>query len=281
MRRHGHNRTEHVSICFITQGMSSMALQLSSKHIFVVVFVVFVIECVIRSHCHANADILSEWNFNQTNNGEAISNPNADSGPGFGSLLGGVSGTSQLGVTKGATPAGQSWSTSGYPTQGTGDKSAGVVFFVSTAGFDLESISYDHYYSMESADTVYLQFTIDGGSTWQTRWNFVPIAPQFEPTWISHEISFSVPFTDLQVDNNPNFGFRIVASFNELFGGNGTYRAFGSISTYDPNANWKFDNIRLNGVRTIPEPRPFLVSAIFAVAIWVQNRRVKLFHIAG
>src|SRR2546428_11366192 len=87
----------------------------------------------------ARPDTIAQWNFNSVpSDGSPTTGTNVPSvGNGTASLVGGITVSFSTGSTNDpASSADDSgWQTTGYPVQGTDNKTAGVQFNVSTAGY--------------------------------------------------------------------------------------------------------------------------------------------------
>lgn len=174
--------------------------------------------------------VIAEWTF------ENVTTPSTGSGT-F-SLIGGVN---PQGTGFVAGNPGQAYNTTGYPTQGTNNGTAGVRFDVSTEGFQLTTISWDQRNSLTAGRALQFQYTTNGGATWRTEGipnNAVFINPP--------DTNFATRTVDLSsipgVHNNPSFGFRLV----QVFEGAG-YVATGTTSNYGTGGTQRFDNVRFEG----------------------------------
>jgi hypothetical protein len=223
------------------------------------------------------AQTIAEWTFEGN-----VTTPST--GSGTASLIGGTTG----GFAEG-NPGGSGWNTASYPTQGTGNGTAGVQFNVSTFGYDLITISYDHLASGAASRWSELQYTLNrnvGSPVWVTfDNNAAALSPQDSFTENFYDLS-SVP----GVDNNAAFAFRIVSvlspvAFNpgvpaQQFGAFSAYHRAASDSlsgaAYDSAGTWLFDNINV-GSLVVPVPEPGTVALVLAGVVvgWVGIRRRK------
>jgi autotransporter-associated beta strand protein len=200
---------------------------------------------------------ITQWNFDD-------STLNPSTGSGTASNIGGTSSAFAAGIP------GQGWNTSAYPSQGTGNGSAGVQFLFSTLGYQDLSFSFDHRASGTASRWAQLDYTLNGGTDWTTGfWNN---SGGLSPSDTFY--SFNVDFSGVTAANdNPDFGVRIVSIFSPLaFNQNSTtavaansgYMRANADAKYQPEAGsgtgnysgggtWRFDNVTLTG-SLIPPP---------------------------
>jgi hypothetical protein len=224
--------------------------------------------------------VLTQWNFNST-----VGTTTPSTGAGTASLVGGTTATFASGNASGgstdpvtdATDFG--WNTTTYPaataTSGT-NETLGVQFLASTLGFQNITVSWDQRHSNTNSRFWAFFYTIDAGATWTrlsvSAANANPgttpaggapanAAGLFGPNgtfsafdgtvtgagddWFNGR---SVNLTGIAgVDNNPNFGFRVLASF----GDGATYQA-SSAGVYG-GGTARFDMATVSGT-LIPTP---------------------------
>jgi hypothetical protein len=189
---------------------------------------------------------ITQWNFNgdsATTVPGGTASPTPSSGTGVASLVG-TTASFASGIASGGSsdpvttsPPNYAWNTTTYPAQGTGDKTRGAQFLVSTVGFNSIMFSYDLRHSNTSSRYEQVQYTLDG-STWTD-------AVQFDgpmgDTW------FNGRMVDLSgvagASNNALFGLRVVATF----GPSGAYEPSNATSTYGPAGTWRFDMVTISG----------------------------------
>ena len=134
--------------------------------------------------------------------------------------------------------SGRGWNTANYPAQSTGYGTGGVQFNVSTLGYDLITISYDHLASARASRWAELQYTLNRN------------APA--PDWVTYDSNggslspsdtFTANFYDLSnvpgVENNAAFAFRIAPAPTACEGAPTILPGPGS-STMSWSAPWRF-----------------------------------------
>ena len=171
------------------------------------------------------ASTITQWTF-----AGDVSTPAA--GTGTATLIGGTSATFAAGFAGGGDRA---WSTSGYPSQGTGSKTAGAQFAVSTIGFSGIAFGFEHYHSNTAANTLVVQVSTDGGASFTDVQTFTQSAAT---TWVPRTVDLS---TNLAIQNNANAVFRVVSAFAS----GSVYSATGT--TYGTSGAIRFDDVTVNG----------------------------------
>ena len=215
---------------------------------------------------------ITQWNFNSISPDNSTGTGSLTPSTGTGTALAlGVTATFSSGASNNSssdpvTVDDSGWQTTGYASQGTGNKTRGVEFKVSTLGMQDIVISYDLRHSNTSSRYEQVQYTLDGT-------NFIDIA-SFDgnagDTW------FNARTVDLSAisgaDNNANFGFRVVASFAP---GSSSYAA--SSTSYAGSGTWRFDMATVSGVAVTPVPEPqtyaLMLAGLVAVGFVARRRR--------
>ena len=131
----------------------------------------------------------------------------------------------------------------GFPTQGTLNKTAGLEFFASTAGYENIRLSWDHYNSGSASRYWRIQYTLDG-IEWQDHEVFIN---QEASKWL---LDRSVSLAGVEgAKDNPNFGIRLLAEFEETALGFGAaeYRPVNVEAAYSPNGTFWVDMVRVHG----------------------------------
>jgi MYXO-CTERM domain-containing protein len=200
----------------------------------------------------ALADVITQWNFeSQTFN--------ASTGTGLASLVGGTTSTFATGFAGAGTFA---LNTSTYAAQGTGDRTRGVQFTGSTAGYDSITLTWNERHSNTSANTVAVFASTDGTNWTEVQvFTFTPAATGTGDTWFQRSVSLSAAYA-----NAANFGFRVLAAFNP---GSSGYLASRSTSTYATSGTLRFDDVTISG-NVVPAPG---AAALVGLAGLIARRR--------
>ncbi|MCF7669808.1 MAG: hypothetical protein K9N48_08545 [Verrucomicrobia bacterium] len=210
------------------------------------------IVAVLNCQHSAAAEEITRWDLNQGGYEPAIGNGELR-------CIGGVlSDLSHDGRTAGEIEAGKALRLYNFPLQNNGNGTAGVIFMVDVQGYEDISFRFDHYFGLNSADKHLIQYTVDGGETWI---NSGATVNSFNPSWVGRDINKA---SDARVNDNPDFGFRIIAMFNSSEG----YSPVGG-GRYDPSAVWAFDNVVVTGdpvrLPTLPVPVALRSSLSYAI----------------
>jgi len=202
----------------------------------------------------ALADVITQWNFEA----QTLS---ASTGTGLASLVGGVTSTYATGFAGTGTFA---LNLSTFAAQGTGDRTRGVQFNGSTAGYDSITLAWNERHSNTSANTVAVFATTDGTNWTEVQvFTFTPAATGTGDTWFQRSVSLSAAYA-----NAANFGFRVLAAFNP---GTSGYLASRSTSTYGSSSTLRFDDVTISG-NVVPAPG---AAALIGVAGLITARRRK------
>jgi hypothetical protein len=206
------------------------------------------------------ADGFAFWDFNSP-----VPDANLLTGttaPAFGSGTAALAGGTTAGFGTGTardtgSPGDNSgWNTSGYPPQGTGNKTAGVRFNVSTAGRRNIGITWEQRSSASGSKYTRLQYSTNG-------LDFVDMAA---PIVAQSGGTFFAKTCDLSgvagVNDNPEFAFRIVAEFESTALGtaNEQYVAANSGSSYNPGSIVSYDLVKVAGDLIPPSANADLAS---------------------
>ncbi|MFZ4658769.1 MAG: ExeM/NucH family extracellular endonuclease [Caldilineaceae bacterium] len=153
-------------------------------------------------------------------------------GSGTATLIGGTTATFATG-----NGGGRGWNTTTYPAQGTGNKTRGVQFQVSTLGFENITLTFDHRHSNAAARTAAVQYSTDG-VTFNDVFTYDTTAGD---TFFARSVNLSAITT---VDNQATVYFRVLSDFTA----GGQYAAANpaSTSTYS-GGTWRFDNVTISG----------------------------------
>jgi hypothetical protein len=196
-------------------------------------YLVLLIIGLLSAGLFAQSNAIAVWNYNTISGTPAA--PIADVGSGSSLVVGSMTvATAATGMDpiinngcgsqNGTNPG--AWSFTATP--GLGNESSGVQYQVSTVGFQNVLLTWDMRFSNTAANTVRLQYTVDGLS-WQnftmtssntTFCNGVIDNGRFQNNGVGDQYRrIGVSFTGVSgVANNPNFAVRILAAHYQLSG---------------------------------------------------------------
>lgn len=149
------------------------------------------------------------------------------------------------------------WGTQNYPASGLNNKSAGVQFNASTVGAKNVTVSYDFRATATASKYQRLQYTTDG-----TTWIDYPTSDaDVVTTYITRNYSLA-GFPG--VANNPNFGIRIVAEFENTasYGATNDAVYVGVSSSYSPNGTLSYDLVTISADAITNANTPPTISSI-------------------
>lgn len=221
------------------------------------------------SFCNAQ---IALWNYDPLVGANSSPTPNSGSGtssivgttqPADNSFQGKISGGC------GAIDSGNfSWSFTGIDP-GSASETNGVQYNVSTAGYKSIIFKWQMRCSNTAPNTIRLQYTTNG-STWVNgNLNLLSGAPcsgvfNSDGTYTISSINFveiSADFTSIPaVENNPNFGVRILAAYDPAFGVFSQTTTPSSPFVMGAGATWRFDNVSVSGT-LIPAPTAVALGA--------------------
>jgi hypothetical protein len=189
--------------------------------------------------------IIAQWNFNSLTADwtppTGVTTPSI--GNGSASLVGG---TTQTFATGSATDPANSgtdnsgWNTASYPSQGTGNKTAGVQFNVSTVGRQNISVRWDLRASSTGSKYTRLQYTTNGA-----------IFIDFPMPIVLSGTSFESKTNSLTgvggVNNNPSFAIRMVAEFENSAANTTNANYVGASGSYGTPGTLRYDMVTISG----------------------------------
>lgn len=228
----------------------------------------------------AQASVITQWNFNSgADNDTATGTLTPAIGGGVASTVGGSTGTFASGDASGGSTDpnvgdDSAWNLTTWAAQGTGNKSRGAQFSVSTVGYTGVTVSFDQRLSNTAANTWRFQYSIDGTNFVDgTQFTFTPAPTGTGDVWYNNR---SVDLSAIAgVANNANFAFRIVAEFDPTLGN--AYVAARSTSSYGTTGTSRFDMVTVSGITAVPEPASVTVlSLVFAGVAYRQRRTRRL-----
>ncbi|WP_222166922.1 choice-of-anchor I family protein [Edaphocola aurantiacus] len=203
---------------------------------------------------------ITQWNFNSptpdNNTGTGTMSPSL--GTGTMAATGGTaasfaSGASNGGSSDPATADNSGLGLTTFPTQGTANKTAGITFSASTAGYQNIRLTFDQRHSNTGPAHMQLQYTLNA-SVANPVWVDVDTASaQSGDVWNSRSFNLSA-ITGL--NNNATAGFRVVAAFAPS---STAYNASSSTGTYGTGGTWRFDMVTVKGDPVTTSPLPNLV----------------------
>ncbi len=194
----------------------------------------------------ARGDTLAQWDFNSTT---------FDFDPTTGSLVpvSGAGTAARLGTTTesftaasgGTDPNGgdnSNWRLASFPAQGTSNKTSGVEFRLSTAGYESITMAWDQLNSATANRYWRIQYSVDGS-------NFVDYVG-IENTLVAAWTNFSVNFTPIAgANNSSNFAVRVLSEFQNTATGSGSagYIAVNPASSYGVGGTLRLDMMTFTG----------------------------------
>lgn len=198
------------------------------------------------------SSVIAQWNFNGSTTAPSL-------GSGTASLVGGTTATFAGGDTT-RDPAGNNgnsgWNTTTYPAQGSGNKTRGVQFNVSTAGKQNIVIAWSSQCSNTGSKYGRLQYSTNG----TTFFDFT--------TAFTNGTSFAPVTNNLSafagVNNNPNFAIRLVSEFESTAIGDASasYTPANSGSTYGTAGTMRYDMVTVLGAAITTTPAaPAILSS--------------------
>jgi len=193
----------------------------------------------------AMAAPLAQWSFNSDDGLVNTGSLTPEIGSGSLALVGSATGffTSGSANDPATFPLDSAWSVGNYPAQGSGSGTTGFEGWVSTVGQADVVLSFDFKTQPSGNKWFALQASDNGGSSWLDLAVFdVPSAD----TWFTQ--TFHVSSLLPSVNNNPGFGFRLIAVFTP---GTSLYEA--SEAGYNGDFGLAYDQLSVQAT-AVPEP---------------------------
>lgn len=225
--------------------------------------------------------IITQWDFNNITPGDILT-ASPSTGTGTLALTGGATtpttGSSGTGSSDVST-TNVAFQTTTYPAQSTANQSAGIAFNTSTVGYQNIQMRFDLRLSNTASRWVQIQYTTDA-SNWQNMGDPIRMGGMGDDnagdTWHNQNL---VDFSGISaVNNNPNFGVRIVTSFSPIaFTMVNTAVSYLANEAYEParnpstgsNSNYgggtmRYDMLTIEGTSTAPTivANPTVISGL-------------------
>lgn len=226
--------------------------------------------------------VITQWNFNSTPPDATTTTGSASPVIGIGTIAGQGSINQAFADGTGSSDPVTSDDTGynlsgGFPTQGTGNKSAGIAFMVSTSGYDSITFSFDQRNSNTASRYWALQYTLNGGGGWSD----FAVSGANTNSGLFEFAAGSTWFNGLTVDlsgipgasDNPDFGVRLLAAFDPASGT--SYTATDGASNYGTTGTARFDMVTVSG-NAIPEPSRALLLIVATVAAATRRKPWRL-----
>jgi hypothetical protein len=159
--------------------------------------------------------------------------------------------------------ANSGWNTTTYPTQGTANKTAGVQFRTSTAGYKNILLTWEERHSNTASKYTRLQYSTDG-----TTFTDGPVI-----TMSNTNNEFVFYYADLSgipaVNDNANFAFQIVAEWESTAINNGNPNYGATVTSYGTSGTIRFDLVNVYGSSTggAPSPIPLAIQLVGTNAV--------------
>ncbi len=212
-----------------------------------------------------NPTVFAQWNFNSllsdTNTGTGVATPFI--GVGTASLAGGATATFATGDTT-LDPVGTNdnsgWNTATYPAQGSGNKTRGAQFAVSTAGKQNIAVSWSSQSSSTGSKYGRLQYSTNGT-------DFVDF-----PNAFTNGTSFTAKTNSLAaisaVNNNATFAFRFVSEFESTAIGTANANYAFNGSSYGTSGTMRYDMVTVSGTSLVSGGAAMLAPLLFTNGVF-------------
>ena len=197
---------------------------------------------------HTQAQTIAQWNFNSAvaDNSTATGITTPSVGSGTIATIGGpaasfASGAANGGSSDPATTDNTGWGLTGWPAQGTNNKTAGIQLAVSLVSYQNIIVSFDHRHSNTAPRHAQFQYTTDVTASTPLWVDFAIDGATGGDAWFARSYNLT---SVSALNNNPNAAFRIVAAFDPAATG---YAASNTGSNYATGGTWRFDMVTVAG----------------------------------
>jgi hypothetical protein len=196
----------------------------------------------------------AHWDFNDTSDPSTTNSPPITFGTGSATVMGGTYGAYVSGTPTdpgSLMSSNWGWNTSGYPPQGTANKTAGAQFNVSTVGYTNIFITWQERHSSTASRYVRFQYSLNGTDFVDGNSYLVPADSVF--------VQFTANLSEVAgAADNPNFAFRIVSEWGSTATGSGAdvYLPTYSGTSYSSAGTIRFDMVNVFGDPLVPPCPP-------------------------
>lgn len=200
------------------------------------------------------ADIITLWNFNSPTNDAVFTTGTQVPAIGVGTItnigsgllgsFGNPPGGGQTATSDTNTTDNSAYRMGTFPAQGTGNKTAGLQFFVSTLGFEGIQVVFDQENSATASKYWRVQYTTNG-TTWTDHVVLESLGGTPGTAWIKARV---VDFSTIAgVKNNSNFGVRYLSEWISSALGTGTDTYAGNAGGYSQAGTLWVDMVTVTG----------------------------------
>jgi len=243
----------------------------------------------------ARAAVITQWNFN-SNPADASTSTGTltpSTGTGTASNVGGTTFTYATGSLTDPASAGNDntgWNSTAWAAQGTGSGTRGVQLTAATTGYSDIVVTWDMRMSGTVSRFFQLQYTTDGSNYSNvsggtaggpanlnnntagsiTNAGLISVTAASGSQQFAEGLSYTFP-TGSAVENNANFGLRLVAVFDPVNGSNYISANAGTTAAYSANGTLRLDMFTISGT-AVPEPGTLGLLIVGAFAA-IRRRR--------
>ncbi|MES2775054.1 MAG: choice-of-anchor I family protein [Bacteroidota bacterium] len=211
--------------------------------------------------------VISQWNFNSVPPDASTSTGSLSPSTGGGTLvsIGGVTASFASGASNGGSSDPAATDNTGlgltaFPAQGMNDKTAGIRFAASTMGYTSVIVTFDLRHSNTGPRHLQFQYTTDISATTPVWVDFAVDSGTSGDTWFPRAYNLSAVTA---LDNNPNAGFRVLATFRPA---TSAYAASSTASNYATTGTWRFDMVSVKGTSGIGDVTPPVAQSLQVTA---------------